>query len=82
MAANRNTGTRIRYDADDLLWHAKVRVVQLDSDGEKFLEYLGKFATLLELVAWFIAIFDGLAAPVGNTVAGHPDGPLEVGPKP
>ena len=67
----RNTGTRFRFDADDQLWHAKLRVTQLDVDGERFLEFVTKVATLVELLAWIADILDGLSARPGATVQGH-----------
>jgi hypothetical protein len=67
----RNTGTRIRYDGDDGKWHAKVRVINQGTDGERFLEFVGQFVTLLELISWFVAIFNGAAATPDTNVLGH-----------
>lgn len=76
--AVRNTGTHFRFDDDDHLWHAKVRVQVLDSDGEQFLEYLNKVATLLELLAWLADIFSGLANTPGYTVKGTAGGDYTI----
>ena len=69
--AVRNTGTRFRFYGDDNLWHAKVRVTQVSSDGERFLEFVTKVATLIELLAWLADIFNGISAQPLTTVAGH-----------
>lgn len=76
--AVRNTGTHFRFDGDDQLWHAKVRVAQVSADGEKFLEFLTKVATFLELLTWMAAIFDGLALAPGTSVQGHPVAGIKV----
>lgn len=74
----RNTGTHFRYDADDQLWHAKMRLQVIDADGENFIEYLTKVATILELLAWIADVLSGLAAAPGTTVAGVAAGEYQV----
>lgn len=70
--AFRLTGTRMRYDADDSLWHIKLRVAQIAADGERFLEFITKVATLLEALAFIADTLNGLLlAPGDVTVAGH-----------
>lgn len=77
-SAVRNTGTRFRFDADDQLWHAKLRAQVIDADGEHFLEFITKVATLVELLAWIADVLGGLAAMPGATVAGVPGGEYDV----
>jgi len=72
--AVRNTGTRFRYDADDNLWHVKLRAQVIDADGEHFLEFVTKVATLVELLAWIADTLGGLSLAPGYTVAGVPEG--------
>jgi hypothetical protein len=72
--AVRNTGTHFRYDDDDHLWHAKLRAQVIDADGENFLEFVTKVATLLELVTWIIDTLGGLSLQPGYTVKGVPAG--------
>lgn len=76
--AVRNTGTRFRFDADDQLWHARLRAQILDADGEHFLEFVTKVATLVELLAWIADVLGGLADAPDYTVAGTPKGTYEV----
>lgn len=76
--AYRNTGTHFRFDADDQLFHAKMRVQVLDADGEHFLEFVTQVATLLELVAWILDMLSGLSNQVGGTQPGVPKGVYEV----
>lgn len=70
-ATVRATGTRIRFDGDDLLWHAKVRVARVTGSSEEFLEFVTKVATLVELLAWIADIFSSMANTPGTTVMGH-----------
>jgi len=72
--AVRNTGTRFRYDADDNLWHAKLRAQVIDADGEHFLEFVTKVATLVELLAWIADTLGGLSLAPDYTVKGVPQG--------
>jgi hypothetical protein len=76
----RNTGTHFRYDADDSMWHAKVRVVDTATDGERFHEFVTQVATLLELLTWLAAIFNGSLLEPDVTVAGHPEPITITGP--
>lgn len=80
MAAStvRATGTRIRYDGDDLLWHARVRVARVTAASEEFLEFATKVATLVELLAWIADIFSSMASTPGTTVMGHDGGTVSV----
>jgi len=80
--AVRNTGTHFRYDDDDHLWHAKLRVQVIDSDGEQFLQFITKVATLVELLAWIADILSGLANVAGGTVKGVPAGAYSVSMEP
>lgn len=77
-SAVRNTGTRFRFDADDQLWHAKLRAQILDADGEHFIEFVTKVATLVELLAWIADTLGGLSLAPGYTVAGTPAGTIEL----
>lgn len=71
--AFRNTGTRFRYDDDDHTWHARMRVQSIDTDGEKFLTFVTRVATLLELLAWIADVLNGMvASEAGAVVKGHP----------
>ena len=70
----RNTGTRFRFDADDNLWHAKLRAQVIDADGENFLEFVTKVATLLELLNWIAATLGGLTMAPTTSVLGAPKG--------
>jgi len=74
----RNTGTHFRYDDDDHLWHAKLRVQVIDVDGEQFLQFITKVATLVELLAWIADVFGGLANVADSTVKGVPAGTYTV----
>jgi hypothetical protein len=69
----RVTGSRYRFDGDDQMWHAKMRVQQKAPNVEKYIEFATQVATLLELLAWIADILNGLAlSSVDATVAGHP----------
>jgi len=74
----RNTGTHFRYDADDSLFHAKMRVQVIDADGENFLQFVTKLATLAELAQWIIDILSGLANTPSASVKGVPKGTYTV----
>lgn len=76
--AVRNTGTHFRFDGDTQLWNAKVRLAKTSADGEQFLEFVTKVATLLELLAWLASLFDGLAVVEDTTVQGHPVAGIKV----
>jgi hypothetical protein len=69
--AVRNTGTRFRFDGDDQKWHARVRLTETSTDGERFLEFITQVATLVELLAWIADIMDGVALDPDRTMQGH-----------
>jgi len=50
----------------------------IDADGENFLEFLNKVATLAELLAWIADVLGGLSAQPGYTVRGVPAGDYVV----
>lgn len=66
----RNTGTHFRFDGDDQLWHAKVRIKQEDGTGVNFEEFVTQVVTLLELIAWLEGLFATLNARPSTHVLG------------
>lgn len=66
----RNTGTHFRFDGDDQLWHAKVRMQKQDGTGITIEEFVTALATLAELLAWLDVLFAGMNAQPETHVSG------------
>jgi hypothetical protein len=69
----RNTGTHFRFDNDEQLWKAKMRLQVITDGVVRVEEFITKVATILELIAWITDVLASVAARPGATVAGGGD---------
>lgn len=69
----RNTGSHFRFDADEGLWEAKMRLKVITDGIVRFEEFVTKVATVVELLAFIADVLGAVAARPGATVEGAGD---------